>query len=178
VHSPFLAKRFCTVDYARYSMYSLLAFGIILLSTIFPFTHHQKGTGNQAKCSLRDSGGIFIRIYQTVLFYGIPDLLLLSNLFTVRALCRRQQRLSSVCLNNVEKCEIRINDVNSNRKQRQLTIMLVTVSLSYYLFTTPALIAYIAQQNPPSNREARLLKRMFVMQQTSVVFLQLNNAVS
>ncbi|CAF0784765.1 unnamed protein product [Adineta steineri] len=178
VYSPFLAKRFCTVHSARYSMYILLTFSIIFFSIIFPFTYQITGTPKNDKCFLRDNGGLIIRIYQPVLFYAIPDILLLSNLFTVYSLCRRRHRLSSAYISDSLKSEIRISDGNSNRKQRQLTIMLVTVSLSFYLFTTPALIAYISQQNPPTHRNPRRIKLNFLMSQISVVLLQLNNATN
>ncbi|CAF1157865.1 unnamed protein product [Adineta ricciae] len=178
VYSPFLAKRFCTIDSARYSIYILLASAIILFTAIFPFTHHIVTTPTNVKCSLRSSGGLIIRIYQPILFYAIPDLLLLSNLFTVAALCQRTHRLASTYVNETENSEIRVSDVNSNRKQRQLTIMLVTISLSFYLFTTPALVAFIAQQTMSKNRPVDQIKNTFLLLQISVVFLQLNNATN
>ena len=178
VYSPFLAKRFCTIDSARYSIYILLAFATFLFTAIFPVTHHIVTTPTNVKCSLRLSGSLIIRIYQPILFYAIPDLLLLSNLFTVAALCQRTHRLASTYANETENAELRVCDVNSNRKQRQLTIMLVTISLSFYLFTTPALVAFIIQQIIPKNRTVHQIKHTFLLQQISVIFLQLNNAVS
>jgi len=73
---------------------------------------------------------------------------------------------------------MRIFDVHSSRKQRQLTIMLVTVNFAFYLFTTPAMIIYIAEYSPPKHSEIDKLKRSFVFSQASVLLLQLNNAVS
>jgi hypothetical protein len=163
-------------------MYILLTFSIIFLSVIFPFTHHKSTSSKNSKCLLRSKAGLIIRIYQPILFYAIPDLFLLSNLFTVYALCRRRQlqqkRFSFSDVDNEEKFEIRINDVHSNRKQRQLTIMLVTVSLSFYLFTTPAMIAYIREIQPLKHREINKFKQNILFSQISVLFLQLNNAVS
>jgi hypothetical protein len=73
---------------------------------------------------------------------------------------------------------MRISDVHSNRKQRQLTVMLVTVNLAFYLFTTPAWVMYILELSPPKHQEITKLKRSFLFAQISVVLLQLNNAVS
>ena len=73
---------------------------------------------------------------------------------------------------------MRVNDVHCNRKQRQLTIMLVTVSLSFYLFTTPAVIYFIKEMNTPKHRNLGKHKRDFLFSQISVVLSELNNAVS
>jgi len=178
VYSPFLAKRLCTVDSARYSMYILLTTSIILLSGTFPFIYQINNTLKNQKCLIHPKYGLIVRIYQPIVFYAIPDLLLLSNLFTVYALCQRQEQLSSMRLNNGEKFEIRVNDLNSNRKQRQLTIMLVTVSLSFYLFTTPAMVIYIAEFQRPKHRHIEKIKQSILFSQISVLLLQLNNAVS
>ncbi|CAF1437930.1 unnamed protein product [Rotaria sordida] len=149
VRSPFLAKRFCTVNSARRSM-----------------------------CLIRSNLVLILRIYQAVLFYAIPDLLLLSNLFTIYTLCRRTQRLSSSCLKDEQKLDIRINDINSNRKQRQLTIMLVTVSLSFYLFTTPAMVMFISEYHPSQHKDINKIKQNIFFSQISVILLQLNNATN
>ena len=135
-------------------------------------------TSKTQKCRVRSHFGIILRIYQPILFYAVPDLLLLSNLFTVYALCRRTKRLSALRLDDQTATEMRINDINSNRKQRQLTSMLVTVSLSFYLFTTPAMVVYINEYYPPKHRELEKLKLNILFSQISVIFLQLNNAVS
>jgi hypothetical protein len=135
-------------------------------------------TSKTKKCRVRSNVGIILRIYQPILFYAVPDLLLLSNLFTVYALCRRTKRLSTLRLADQTSLEMRINDINSNRKQRQLTSMLVTVSLSFYLFTTPAMVVYINEYSPTKHRELEKIKLNILFSQISVIFLQLNNAVS
>jgi len=109
--------------------------------------------------------------------YGIPDLLLLSNIFTMYSLIRRRKQ-QECRLSVHDQIEMRVSDVNSNRKQRQLTIMLVTVNLAYYLFTTPAMIIYINEYSPPNKLEIRALKRSIILAQFSVLILQLHNAVS
>jgi hypothetical protein len=81
-------------------------------------------------------------------------------------------------INDGKKVEMRITDIHSNRKQRQLTIMLVTVSLSFYLFTTPAMIAFINEFSPNKDKDIERAKRTFLFSQISVVFSELNNAVS
>jgi hypothetical protein len=169
-------------------MYILLTIAIIFFSVTFPLIYHTgepsknetsiNETKKNYKCYINPKSGLLVRIYQPILFYAIPDLLLLSNLFTVYSLCRRRQQLSSAYYNNGDKLELRINDVHSNRKQRQLTIMLVTVSLSFYLFTTPAMILYIAEYRPRVHRDIKKIKQDFLISQISVIFLQLNNAVS
>jgi len=178
VYSPFLAKRLCTIHSARHSMYILLTISIILFSGTFPFFYQIDNPSKNQKCLIRVKFRSILRIYQLILFYAIPDLFLLSNLFTVYALCRRQEQLSSMHLNNGEKFEIRVNDLNSNRKQRQLTIMLVTVSLSFYLFTTPAMIMFITESQPTKHRDIEKIKQTFLFSQIMVIFFQLNNAVS
>jgi hypothetical protein len=178
VYSPFLAKRLCTVSSARQSMYILLSISILFFSISCPFIYHTDDKISRYKCLIRPRAVLILRIYQPILFYAIPDILLLSNLFTVYALCRRRQRLASVCSQNDDKLEMRVTDVNSSRKQRQLTVMLVTVSLSFYLFTTPAMILYISEYFPPNDRKLSKRKSAFLFSQTSVVLLQLSNAVS
>ena len=71
-----------------------------------------------------------------------------------------------------------VSDVNSSRKQRQLTVMLVTVSLSFYLFTTPAQIFYIKRHERPTHRNLQKIKHDFLFEQISVILSQLNSAVS
>ncbi|CAF5020105.1 unnamed protein product, partial [Rotaria socialis] len=115
-----------------------------------------------------------LRIVQPIIMLGIPDILLLSNFFTVYSLIRRRLQHSS----NDEKLQMRVSDVNSNRKQQQLTIMLVTVNLAFYLFTTPAMIIYILEITPPNHRILYKLKRSHIISNMSVVLLQLNNATN
>ncbi|UJR21500.1 hypothetical protein I4U23_024584 [Adineta vaga] len=176
VASPFLAKRFCTIHSARYSVYILLSVAILLFSSTFPIIYHTDENSHRKKCVIRPQYGLVHRVYQPIVFYGIPDLLLLSNLFTVY--CLFQRRKQHKRLSNDETSELRISDVHSNRKQRQLTIMLVTVNFAFYLFTTPALIIYIAEYSPPKHREIDKLKRAVLFSQTSVLLLQLHNATN
>ncbi|CAF0912106.1 unnamed protein product [Rotaria sordida] len=174
VTSPFLAKRFCTVKSARYSVYMLLTIAIIFFSTTFPIIYNIHGDSKRKKCIIRSKFELIHHIYQPIVMYGLPDLLLLSNLFTICSLFRqRKQQLS-----NREGLNIRISDVHSNRKQRQLTIMLVTVNLAFYLFSTPAMIAFIVQYSPPKHHELNKLKRRFLFSHISVLLLQLHNATN
>jgi hypothetical protein len=159
-------------------MYILLAISIIVCSGTFPIIYQIKNTSPNHKCLVRQQAVLILRIYQPILFYAIPDILLLSNLFTVFALCQRRHRLSLTYSTTGNKIEIHVNDINSNRKQRQLTVMLVTVSLSFYLFTTPAMIMYVTEYQPPKHRELEKIKNVFLFSQISVILLQLNNAVS
>jgi hypothetical protein len=147
----------------------------MIFSSTFPIIYHKSENPNKKKCLIRNHLGLIHRVSQLIIFYGIPDLLLLSNLFTVYVLIRRRKEQKR--LSDSNPFEMRICDVNSNRKQRQLTIMLVTVNLAFYLFTTPALISFIAENYPPK-LEINKLKRSFVFSQVTVLFLQLSNAVS
>lgn len=159
---------------ARYYVYFLLITTITFFSVTFPIIYDIKGDIKRKKCVIRPNYGLVHRVYQPIVMYGIPDVLLLSNLYTVYSLIRRHMQQSS----NNENLDMRVSDVNSNRKQRQLTIMLVTVSLAFYLFTTPAMIIYIAEYSPPKHRDLYKLKRSFLVSQMSVPILQLHNAVS
>ncbi|CAF1187782.1 unnamed protein product [Rotaria sordida] len=178
VHSPFLAKRFCTVNSARCSIYIFLSISIIIFSAKFPLIYDVRQAFKNKRCLIRSNFVLILRIYQVVLFYIIPDLLLLSNLLTIHALCRRAQRFSVACLKDEQKLDIRINDMNSNRKQRQLTIMLVAVSLSFYLFTTPAMIMFISEYHPLQHKNINKIKQNLFFSQLSVIILQLNNATN
>ncbi|CAF0935475.1 unnamed protein product [Rotaria sp. Silwood1] len=178
VYSPFLAKRLCTVNSARKTIYIFLTISVIIFSVKFPFVYDLKHAFVKKKCHVHSNSGLILRIYQPILFYAIPDLLLLSNLFTVYALCRRTKQLASAFLKDDGKSDMRINDINSSRKQRQLTIMLVTVSLSFYLFTTPGTIIFISEYNPVRHNDLSKTKRNFFISQISVILLQLNNATN
>ncbi|CAF0722525.1 unnamed protein product [Adineta ricciae] len=176
VASPFLAKRFCTAHSARYSVYILVSVALLFFSTTFPIVYHTNENSHHKKCVIRPQYGLIQRVYQPIIFYGIPDLLLLSNLFTVY--CLFQRRKQQKRLSGDESSELRVTDVHSNRKQRQLTIMLVTVNFAFYLFTTPASIVYIAESSPPKHREISKLKLSILFSQTSVLILQLHNATN
>lgn len=107
----------------------------------------------------------------------IPDILLLSNFFTIHVLIRRQKQQTEQ-FGNGEQFEMRISDINSNRKQRQLTIMLVTVSLAFYIFQTPALLVYISEYFPRQHFPIHKLKGAFIVSQISVLLLQCHHAVN
>jgi hypothetical protein len=175
VHSPFLAKRFCTIQRARYSMYILIFFALILFSITFPFLHIIDR--RQQKCIVRKQYQTLIRIIKPTIFYFIPDLILLINLFIIYELFQaRRQRTQTLI--NPENAIHQINAASFNRKQQQLTIMLVTVSLSFYIFTTPAIIDYIRQRNPPKYRDIKRLKMRFLRTNLTVFWLQMSSAVS
>jgi hypothetical protein len=161
-------------------MYILFTTALIFCSGTFPLFYQIHHPTKTQKCIVRSEAVLILRIYQLILFYVIPDIFLLSNLFTVYALCRRRQRLSTNCLKTGDQLQlqIHINDVHSSRRQQQLTIMLVTVSLSFYLFTTPAMIMYIIESHPVTHRDLTKIKQTFLFAQISVILSQLNNAVS
>ena len=174
VHSPFLAKRFCTIQRARYSVYILVLFAVTLFATTFPifYTFSQK----HEKCFLRARYQTIIRIIKPTIFYFIPDLILLVNLFIIYELFKaRRQRTQTLI--NPENAIHQINAASFNRKQQQLTIMLVTVSLSFYIFTTPAIIDYIRQRHPPTYRDVKRLKMRFLRTNLTVLWLQMSSAV-
>lgn len=178
VHAPLLAKRFCTMTSARHSMYILLTVIIVFLSSTYPFVYYTKDPHHVEKCAVRPNHRSKHRILQPLLFYGLPDIFLLSNLLTVFALCRRHQRFPLKSCDEKRQSDSRVNDPQSNRKQRQLTVMLITVSLSFYLFTTPAMIAFINELFQKKTRDLTRMKQNFLCGQISVLLLQLNNAVS
>ena len=91
---------------------------------------------------------------------------------------RRRKQQQQQRKSDTENLEMRVNDVHSSRKQRQLTIMLVTVNLAFYLFTTPAIAIFITESSAPKTREINKLKRSFLVSQISVLLVQLHNAVS
>ncbi|CAF1217476.1 unnamed protein product, partial [Didymodactylos carnosus] len=175
VHWPFLSKRFCTIRFARLSIYILIVMSFIFFTTTFLLVYEPNFI--HSKCTIRKNLQKIIRIYKPVIFYYIPDLLLLSNLFIVYGLCVKHRRHTRTLKLHNESL-IRINDVNINRKQRQLTVMLITVSLSFYLFTTPAIINFITQLHPPKHRNVRKLKKLFLQAQVTVLLLQMNNATN
>ncbi|CAF4424634.1 unnamed protein product, partial [Rotaria magnacalcarata] len=174
VASPLLAKRFCSVNSARYSVYILVTVAIVFFSTTFPIVYNIHGDPIKKKCIIRKQFQLALRIFQPIVMLGIPDILLLSNFFTVYSLIRRRLQHSS----NDERLQMRVSDVNSNRKQQQLTIMLVTVNLAFYLFTTPAMIIYILEITPPNHRILYKLKRAQIISSMSVILLQLSNATN
>jgi len=174
VHSPFLAKRFCTIQHARYSIYLLIFSAFVYFSITFPILHTIDK--RQKKCILRQQYQTIIRIIKPTMFYFIPDLILLVNLFIIYELFMAKRQRSQKLI-NPENAIHQINAASFNRKQQQLTIMLVTVSLSFYLFTTPAIIDYILQRNPPKYRDIKRLKLRFLRTNLTVVWLQMSSAV-
>ncbi|CAF3357374.1 unnamed protein product [Rotaria sp. Silwood1] len=175
VHSPFLAKRFCTIERARYSIYALIVAAFILFSSTFPNIYTIDKV--QQKCIVRHQYQKIIRIVKPTIFYFVPDLLLLANIFIIYELfIATRQRTKT--LMNPENAVHQLNAVSFNRKQRQLTIMLVTVSLSFYIFTTPAIIDYIHQMNPPTHHNLKRLKLRFLWTNLSVLWLQMSSATN
>ena len=175
VHSPFLAKRLCTIQRARYSMYLLILVALLLCSCSFPVVYTIDRS--QKKCGVRAQYQTILRIVKPTIFYFIPDLILLINLFIIYELfVARRQRTHTLV--NPENAVHQIDAASFNRKQVQLTVMLVTVSLSFYIFTTPAVIDYIRQRNPPTYRDVKRLKMRFLRTNLSVLWLQMSSAVS
>ena len=175
VHSPFLAKRFCTTEHARHSIYILILLAVILFSSTFPIVYIVDEI--QQKCGVRLQYQKIIRFIKPTIFYFVPDLLLLANIFVIYELFIARRRRTKTLM-NPENAINQLNAISFNRKQRQLTIMLVTVSLSFYLFTTPAIIDYIRQMRPPKSHNIKRLKRRFLMTNLSVLWLQMSSAVS
>lgn len=162
----------CTIKSARFYVILLLTTAVTFFSStfhIFYVWHDQ----HRKKCILREKYALFHRIYQFILLYGLPDILLLSNIYTLWILLRRQHQSNPVN----SSLELRVNDPQSNKKQRQLTIMLVTVSLAFYCFSTPAIIMFIREHFSPKKATAHQLKRNAFFSQVSVPLLQLQNAV-
>lgn len=174
VRSPFLAKRFCTTERARVSVYVLLFVALILFSSTFPiiYTVDKK----QEKCVVRLQYQMIIRFIKPTIFYFVPDILLLANLFVIYELFMAKRQRTQTLM-NPENAIHQLNAISFNRKQQQLTIMLVTVSLSFYIFTTPAIIDYIRQINPPKHYDVKRLKLRFLMTNLTVLWLQMNSAV-
>lgn len=149
----------------------------MIFSITFPMFYRISNDPLRKKCRVRSNSALILRVFHAVAFYVIPDILLLSNFLTIYLLFRRRKEQKKRCSTD-DSCAMRVSDANSNRKQRQLTIMLVTVNLTFYLFTTPAMIKHITEYYPPKNPELSRLKRAALFSQISVIFLQLNNAVS
>ncbi|CAF1584784.1 unnamed protein product, partial [Didymodactylos carnosus] len=174
VHSPFLAKRFCTAQHARFSVYVLVFLAFVLFSATSPILYTVDL--NQQKCVIRGHLKKLIRYIKPAIFYFVPDILLLANLFVIYELWLAT-RLRKKTLTNPNN-SISLNAANFNRKQRQLTIMLVTVSVSFYIFTTPAIIDYIAQVNPPQHHDVKKLKWRFLRINVTVLILQMNSVTN
>lgn len=175
VRSPFLAKRFCTIEHARHSISILLLFALILFSSTFPLFYTIDK--EQQKCGVRYQYQMILRVFKPTIFYFVPDLLLLANVFVIYELfMARKQRTKT--LMNPENAVQQLNAVSFNRKQQQLTLMLVTVSLSFYLFTTPAIIDYIRQINPPTDYDLKKLKMRFLTANLTVLWLQMSSATN
>lgn len=175
VHSPFLAKRFCTVQRARYSMYILIFWSFLFFTITFPFVYTIDR--RYRKCGVIPQYQKIIRIVKPTIFYFIPDAILLINLFIIYELyMARRQRAKK--LMNPENAVHQIDAAAFNRKQQQLTIMLVTVSLSFYIFNTPAVLDYIGQLKPPKYHDIQQLKRRFLRANLTVIWLQMSSAVS
>ena len=121
----------------------------------------------------------FHKIFQFTLFYGLPDLSLLSNIFTIVTLFRRRRRQERLSANtNSGMLEMRVNDVHSSRKQRQLTLMLVAVNLVFYSCSTPAVIEFLNRKHdaPPASTD-REEKIRILRGYAAVLLQQIPNAV-
>jgi len=175
VRSPFLAKRFCTIGHARYSIYILIVFAVLFFSTTFPIIHEVDY--DQQKCVVRSQYQTIIRIVKPSIFYFVPDLLLLANLFVIYELFAASRQRKKTLM-NPENAISQLNAVTFNRKQQQLTIMLVTVSLSFYLFTTPAIVDYINQLYQSTTNDIKRLKRRFFFMNFTVLWLQMSSATN
>jgi hypothetical protein len=147
----------------------------MLFSSTFPIVYTVDKV--QQKCGVRHRYQKLIRFIKPTIFYFVPDLLLLANLFVIYELFMAKRQRTQTLM-NPENAIHQLNAISFNRKQQQLTIMLVTVSLSFYLFTTPAIIDYIHQINPPKNRDIKTLKMRLLMANISVLWLQMSSAVS
>ncbi|CAF3253087.1 unnamed protein product [Rotaria socialis] len=178
VYSPFYAKRLCTVSSARRAIYIFFGLSVIAFPINFSIFYDLKAAFKNNTCRIRKNFGLSHRLYQSLLFYIVPALFLLPNIFTIYALCRRTHKLSEASLKNDRNLDMRISDVNSNKKQRQLTIMLVTISLSFYLFTIPGMIMYLIEIYSLKSRDINKIKLKFILAQLSVIVLQLNNATN
>ena len=175
VHSPFLAKRFCTLQQARCSICALLLVSCLLFLSTFPLIYTIDR--QQSKCIVRAHYQTPLRFVKPTIFYFIPDVILLVNLFIIYELVMAKRRRTQTLI-NPENAIHQINAASFNRKQHQLTVMLVSVSLSFYLFTTPAIIDYIRQRQPPAYRDVHRLKMRFLRTNVTVLWLQMSSAVS
>lgn len=175
VHSPFLAKRYCTIEHARSSVCVLVVVAFVLFTSTFPLIYTIDMV--QQKCGVRSQYQKIIRIIKPIIFYFVPDVLLLANLFVIYELFKAKRQRQQTLM-DPDSATNQLNAISFNRKQQQLTIMLVTVSLSFYLFTTPAVVDYIRQMYPPPRNDVKRLKQRFLMANLSVLWLQMSSAVS
>ncbi|CAF1197757.1 unnamed protein product, partial [Didymodactylos carnosus] len=174
VHSPFLAKRFCTVQRARYNVYALIILAFVFFSSTFPIIYIADFM--HKKCIIRAKSQKMIRYVKPIIFYCIPDVLLLANLFVIYELWLASRMRKKTLIN--PEASINLHAANFNRKQTQLTLMLVSVSISFYIFTTPAIIDYILQMNPPKRPDVKKLKSRFLRTNLTTLLLQLNSATN
>lgn len=174
IHSPLLAKRLCTVERTRHAMYSLIVFALIVFSATLPIVYTRNL--NQTKCLIRPEYQTLLRILKPTTFYFIPDILLLVNIFIIYELFMAR-RYRTQKLINPENAMSQINAASFNRKQQQLTLMLVTVSLSFYIFSTPTVIDYILQGKPPDHKDPKRLKILILRSNLTVLWVQMSSAV-
>jgi len=88
------------------------------------------------------------------------------------------KRQRTQTLLNTENPVHQLNAASFNRKQRQLTVMLVTVSLGFYLFSTPVIIDYIRQIYPPTYHDVQRLKMRFLRTNLTVLWGQMSSATN
>ncbi|CAF3432266.1 unnamed protein product [Rotaria socialis] len=175
VHSPLLAKGFCTLKRARYSIYLLMFIAFTLFSLTFPLLY--KIDNKQRKCIFRSQYQTIIRIIKPIIFFFIPDIILLVNLFIIYELFVARRKRTQTLI-NPENAINQINIALFNRQQQQLTLMLTTVSLSFYIFTTPIIIDFILQRKPPDHRDIKRLKMRFLLSNLTVLWLQMSSATN
>ncbi|CAF3421870.1 unnamed protein product, partial [Rotaria sp. Silwood2] len=97
VHSPFLAKRFCTRERARYSIYILIVVAFVLFSSTFPNIYTIDKI--QQKCTVRHQYQKIIRIIKPTIFYFVPDILLLANIFVIYELFIASRQRTKTLMN-------------------------------------------------------------------------------
>ncbi|CAF5006656.1 unnamed protein product [Rotaria sp. Silwood1] len=175
VHSPFLAKRFCTIEHARYSMYTLIFLTFIFSSLSFPLVYTINK--NKIACDLREQFRALFRFVQPAMFYFIPGLILLVNFFTIYELLIAKRQRTQILI-NPENATNSINAISFNKQQTVLTIMLVTDSLSFYLFTIPACINYMLWKNLSYDIDTKEYEMRYLISNLTNIWRQMNSAVS
>ncbi|CAF1487372.1 unnamed protein product [Rotaria sp. Silwood1] len=175
VHSPFLAKRFCTIEHARYSMYTLIFLTFIFSSLSFPLVYTINK--NKIACDLREQFRALFRFVQPAMFYFIPGLILLVNFFTIYELLIAKRQRTQILI-NPENATNSINAISFNKQQTVLTIMLVTDSLSFYLFTIPACINYMLWKNLSYDIDTKEYEMRYLISNLTNIWRQMNSATN
>lgn len=159
------------------SIFVAIAAALCLVTA--PIFYDMNRPRNVTRCTFRNSSLELVAITKPIVFIIIPDIFLLLNLLIVFKFLQRHRLLLASSHNGPALSESRVIDQNSQRKQRQLTIMLVAVSLSFYLFTTPAAIQFFHKRKYPAPRgNIERTKMKFLVGQICVILIQFSNAVS